>query len=68
MSGATYKTIDIVGSSSTGLQDAIEGAVNKASETIHNIDWFEVKEIRGHVADGSVAHFQVGMKIGFRLD
>ncbi|MEX3007800.1 dodecin [Hoeflea sp. TYP-13] len=68
MSDAVYKTVDIVGSSSESVEDAIEGAVAKASNTIKNINWFEVGEIRGHIEDGKVAHYQVAMKLGFRLD
>ncbi|SPH18120.1 Dodecin [Defluviimonas aquaemixtae] len=68
MSDAIYKTVDVIGSSSNSLEDAIQGAVAKAAETVHNLDWFEVNEIRGHITDGKVAHYQVGLKIGFRLD
>jgi len=68
MSDHTYKVIEIVGSSSEGLQQAIDGAVARASQTVQHLDWFEVAEIRGHIADGKVAHYQVGLKIGFRLD
>lgn len=68
MSDAVYKTVDIVGSSATSIEDAIEGAIAKASETIHHLNWFEVGEIRGHIENGKVAHYQVGMKVGFRLD
>ena len=68
MSDAVYKTVDIVGSSSKSIEDAIEGAIAKASETIHNLNWLEVGEIRGHIENGKVAHYQVGMKVGFRLD
>lgn len=68
MSDAVYKTVDIVGSSATSIEDAIEGAIAKASETVHNLNWFEVGEIRGHIENGKVAHYQVGVKVGFRLD
>jgi len=63
-----YKTIEITGSSTTGLEDAVTGAIAKATETVRNLDWFEVTEIRGHIEEGRVAHYQVGLKIGFRLD
>jgi flavin-binding protein dodecin len=63
-----YKTIEITGSSTASVEDAVTGAIAKASETVRNLDWFEVTEIRGHIEDGSVAHYQVGLKIGFRLD
>ncbi|MGN5476271.1 dodecin [Cupriavidus basilensis] len=67
MSDHTYKLVEIVGSSPDGSDQAIRNAINKASETIKNIDWFEVAETRGHIADGKVAHFQVTLKIGFRV-
>lgn len=68
MSDSVYKTVDIVGSSTKGVEDAIERAVAKASNTIKNLSWFEVGEVRGHIEDGKVAHYQVAMKLGFRLD
>ena len=64
----TYKQIEIVGSSSKSIEDAISSAIAKAHETIHNIKWFEVTETRGHVVDGKVAHWQVTIKLGFTLD
>ncbi len=63
----TYKKIEIVGSSRTSVDDAIQNAVAEASKTLENVEWFEVGEIRGHVENGKVAHFQVSMKVGFRL-
>ncbi len=63
----TYKKIEIVGSSRNSIDEAIRNAIAEASKTLQNIEWFEVGEIRGHVADGQVAHFQVTVKIGFRL-
>lgn len=68
MSGHTYKKIEIVGSSEKGLQDAIENAIGKASQTIRNLRWFEVVETRGHIEEGRIAHWQVTVKIGFTLD
>jgi flavin-binding protein dodecin len=68
MSDHVYKSVEITGSASTTVNDAIERAVAKASETLRNIDWFEVTSVRGHVADGKVAHYQVTLKIGFRLE
>lgn len=68
MSDSVYKKIDVIGSSSESIDDAIQRAVARASETIKNINWFEVDEIRGHVEDGKIAHYQVGLKLGFRLD
>ena len=68
MSNHTYKLVEIVGSSADGSDAAIRSALAKASESIKNIDWFEVVETRGHVQDGKVAHFQVTLKIGFRVN
>lgn len=68
MSDHIYKSVEITGSSPDGITEAINNAVKKASETLRNIDWFEVVGVRGHVADGAVAHFQVTLKIGFRLE
>jgi flavin-binding protein dodecin len=67
MSNHTYKLVEIVGSSPDGCDAAIRSAIAKASETIKNIDWFEVVESRGHIADGKVGHYQVTLKIGFRV-
>ncbi len=67
MSEHTYKIIELVGSSATGTDDAIRNAIAKAALTVSNMDWFEVVETRGHLADGKVAHFQVTIKVGFRL-
>lgn len=64
----TYKQIEIVGSSTTSMEDAVTSAIVKASETIRNIQWFEVVETRGHVRDGKVAHWQVSLKLGFTLE
>lgn len=68
MSKAVYKSVSIVGTSPESVSDAIETAISKASKTLHNLDWFEVEQIRGHIEDGKVAHYQVALKIGFRLD
>jgi flavin-binding protein dodecin len=68
MSDHVYKSVEITGSSPEGVTQAIDRAIAKATETLRNIDWFEVTSIRGHVADGSVAHYQVTLKIGFRLE
>ena len=67
MTAHTYKIIEIVGSSEESIEDAIRGAVAKASETIREIGWFEVIETRGHVEGGAVKHFQVTLKMGFTL-
>ncbi len=68
MSDHIYKIIEIVGSSTKSSDDAIQQAIAKASSTLHNLDWFEVVETRGHIVDSKVAHYQVKLKIGFRLD
>jgi len=67
MPGHTYKVIELVGTSETGVDDAIRSAVDKASETLRGLDWFEVQQVRGQIVDGRVAWFQVDMKIGFRV-
>jgi len=68
MSDHIYKKIELVGSSKTSIEDAIQQAIDKASGSLHNLDWFEVMETRGHIADNKVAHYQVVIKVGFRLD
>ena len=67
MSDNVYKVIELVGSSPTSIEDAIEGAVTRAATTLREIRWFEVMETRGHVENGKVAHYQVTLKIGFTL-
>ncbi|MGB8021060.1 MAG: dodecin [Candidatus Nanopelagicales bacterium] len=68
MTNRTYRLTDIVGTSPEGIDAAIRNGVARASQTIRHIDWFEVEEIRGYVRDGKVDHFQVEMKVGFRLE
>ena len=68
MSNHVYKTIELTGSSPKGLEDAIANAVKKASQTLHNLRWFQVTETRGEIEKGKVAHWQVTMKMGFTLD
>ena len=63
-----YKQIELVGSSTKSSDDAIAQAIARASETLRNLDWFEVTEVRGHIKDGKIAYWQVGLKIGMRLD
>ncbi|HEY8595070.1 MAG TPA: dodecin [Devosiaceae bacterium] len=63
-----YKKVELVGSSTTSVTDAIETAIARANKTLKHLDWFEVEQIRGHVEDGKVAHYQVTMKVGFRLE
>lgn len=68
MSAHIYKLLELVGSSETGIDDAIRNAIEKASKTIRHLEWFEVVETRGHIQDGKVVHFQVTLKVGFRID
>ena len=67
MSDHVYKKVELTGSSSVGIQEAIENAVGKASQTINNMRWFEVVETRGHIDNGKVEHWQVTIKIGFTI-
>jgi hypothetical protein len=64
----TYRVTEIVGTSTESIDAAIRNGVARAGETLRHLDWFEVTEIRGQLVDGTVQHFQVGMKIGFRLE
>jgi flavin-binding protein dodecin len=64
MADHVYSVSEIVGSSTVGIDDAI----GRASRTLHNLDWFEVTDMRGHIEDGEIQHYQVTLKVGFRLD
>ncbi|MGZ8269590.1 MAG: dodecin [Methylophilus sp.] len=68
MSAHTYKLIELVGSSTVGTDDAIRNAIAKAALTVKHMDWFEVVETRGHIVNGQIAHYQVTIKIGFRIE
>lgn len=68
MSNHVYKMIELTGSSPVSIEEAVGSAVAKASETIRNLQWFEVTDTRGHIVDGKVAHWQVTLKIGFTLE
>lgn len=68
MSNHIYKKIELVGSSPSSIEEAIQNAIAKAAKTVHNMRWFEVVETRGQIEDGKVAHWQVTLKIGFTLD
>ena len=68
MSDHVYKAVEVTGSSTEDVTTAIRNAVAKVSESVRHIDWFEVLSTRGHVEDGKVAHFQVTVKVGFRLE
>lgn len=68
MADATYRVTEIVGTSPDSIQQAVRNGIHRANQTLRNLDWFEVKSVRGQIADGDVAHFQVTIKVGFRLD
>ena len=68
MSGQVYRVTEVVGSSTEGLDAAVRIVVARAAETLHNLDWFEMTEVRGRIEDGRIAEYQVGLKVGFRLD
>jgi flavin-binding protein dodecin len=68
MADNIYSISEIVGTSTSSIDDAVRGAVERAAKTLHNLDWFEVTGIRGHIEDNELAHFQVTLKVGFRLD
>lgn len=63
-----YAVSEIVGTSTSSIEDAIQQAVDVAGQSIRNLDWFEVTDLRGHIKDGRVAHFQVALKLGFRYE
>ncbi len=67
MPDKTYKLIELVGVSELSVEEAIQNAITRANQTLHNLDWFEVVETRGPIADGRVSQFQVKIKVGFRL-
>ena len=67
MSDHVYKVVELVGSSPSSIEDAIQQAIARASETLREIGWFEVVSTRGHVENGRIAHYQVTLKVGFRL-
>lgn len=67
MSEHTYRVTELVGSSKESVEDAINGAIGRASETLQGLDWFQVKEIRGTVSDGKVGYYQVTIGLGFRV-
>lgn len=68
MSEHVYKIVELVGSSPDGIEEAIDNAIAKAGESVRNMRWFEVKETRGHITDGEVAHYQVKLSVGFTLE
>jgi dodecin len=68
MSEHVYKQIELVGSSAISSDDAVKTALERASKTLKNLDWFEVTEVRGHLENGRIAHWQVSLKVGMRLE
>jgi flavin-binding protein dodecin len=68
MTDRTYRVTELVGTSTDGIDQAIRNGIIRAGETLRHIDWFEVTEIRGHLQDGEVADWQVGIKVGFRIE
>ncbi|WP_329126511.1 dodecin [Streptomyces sp. NBC_01465] len=68
MSDHTYRVTEIVGTSHEGIDQAVRNGIHRASQTLRNLDWFEITQVRGHIVDGEVEHYQVGLKVGFRLD
>ena len=68
MTNRTYRLTEIVGTSDEGVDAAIRNGIARANQTLRHLDWFEVTQIRGQIVDGQVAHYQVGLKVGFRLE
>lgn len=68
MSNHVYKNVELIGSSATGIEDAIENAIGTAAKTLKHLEWFEVLETRGHIVDGKVGHYQLVLKVGFRIE
>ena len=68
MTNHTYRVIEIVGSSPDGVDAAIRNAVSRAAETMRGLDWFEMQSVRGHLENGAIGHFQVTLKVGFRME
>jgi hypothetical protein len=68
MSDKVYKVVELTGTSPESSDQAVRGAIERANKTLKNLDWFEVVETRGHIADGRIAHWQVTVKLGFRIE
>jgi len=68
MSNHTYRVTEIVGTSPDSVDQAVRNAITRAGQTLRNLDWFEVTQVRGQIENGEVAHWQVGLKVGFRLE
>jgi flavin-binding protein dodecin len=68
MSNHTYRVTEIVGTSPDSVDQAVRNGIDRASQTLRNLDWFEVTQVRGQIEDGQIQHWQVGLKVGFRLE
>ena len=68
MSDHVYKKVELVGSSTISIEDAIQNAIGTAAKTLKHLEWFEVLETRGHIVDGKVGHYQLVLKVGFRIE
>ncbi|MDX2682935.1 MULTISPECIES: dodecin [Streptomyces] len=68
MSNHTYRVTEIVGTSPDSVDQAVRNGISRASQTLRNLDWFEVTQVRGQIEDGQIQHWQVGLKVGFRLE
>lgn len=68
MTDRTYRVTEIVGTSQDSVDAAINNGIKRASQTLRNLDWFEITQVRGHLVDGAIDHYQVGLKVGFRLE
>ncbi|MEJ8651542.1 dodecin [Streptomyces sp. MS1.AVA.3] len=68
MTDRTYRVTEIVGTSQQSVDAAIRNGIKRASDTLRNLDWFEMTQVRGHIVDGEIDHYQVGLKVGFRLE
>ena len=68
MGNRTYRVTEIVGTSEEGVDQAIRNGIARAAQTLRHLDWFEITEVRGQIVDGAPQHYQVGMKVGFRLE
>ncbi|MFE1172406.1 dodecin [Streptomyces sp. NPDC058773] len=68
MTDRTYRVTEIVGTSQQSIDAAVRNGIKRASDTLRNLDWFEITQVRGHIVDGEIDHYQVGLKVGFRLE
>jgi flavin-binding protein dodecin len=68
MSNHTYRVTEIVGTSHEGVDQAVRNGISRASQTLRNLDWFEITQVRGQIVEGQIEHYQVGLKVGFRLE